>query len=84
MPRIKSCPHCEQVLFCKACGNRYTPDLGGKTRLSTLVNEEVIRRLTEEARKEGIGINEYLKRKTKPTILSIGKNSRRRAGADQP
>ena len=84
MPKIKQCPHCKQPLFCKACGMRTTPDLGGKTRLTTLVNEEVIRRLTEEARKEGIGINEYLKRKTKPTILPVGKNSRRRASANQP
>jgi len=82
MPKVKACPYCEQVLFCKSCGKRYTPDLGGKKRLITLVNEEVIRKLTEDARKEGIGINEYLKRKT--GHASPRKNSRRRAGADQP
>lgn len=84
MPKIKQCPHCNQPLFCKACGMRTTPDLGGKKRLTTLVNEGVIRQLTEEARKEGVGINEYLKRRIKPAAPTASKNNRRRAGADQP
>lgn len=82
MPKIKNCPHCQKVLYCKTCGERFTPDLGGKTRLTTLVNEEVIRKLADEAKKEGVGINEFLKRKV--CGKAAPKNSRRRAGADQP
>lgn len=82
MPKIKKCPHCNQVLLCKACGVRFTPVLGGKPKLKTMVDPDTLERLREEAKREGVTINAYLKKHL--GNVPPPKNSRRRAVAAEP
>lgn len=83
MPKIKTCPHCNQVLICKSCGRRYTPDLGGRKRLRDMVDVDTIKALTAEAESKGLSLREFLARKASGKD-EASVNRRRRAAADQP
>jgi len=84
MPKIKTCPNCNQVLFCKACGKRYTPELKGKKRLRDMVDVDTVKALAEEAQRKGISLRELLARKAKGQDGEVHNTRRRRAAADQP
>ncbi len=87
MPKIKQCPHCGEVLVCKSCGERFTPELAGRRqRLTDLIQKDTLENLRKEAKAKRISINELLKQKTKVEDVEdapSGKNHRRRASSDQ-
>ena len=86
MPKIKECPHCNEVLICKSCDARFTPELiGRRRRLTDLIQDDIMEKLQKEAKDKRISINELLKQKTEKETedAPAPKSHRRRASSDQ-
>jgi len=82
MPKIKTCPHCSEVLVCKACERRVTPDFRRtRARLTDLVDEKLITELRTQAREKGVSINvllaQRLQKEEKDAKPKTSKSNRR-------
>lgn len=65
MPKVKKCPHCGNVLFCRACGQRVTPSFVRGPRkkvLATYLAEAEISALKEMARESGLSLSEFVEK----------------------
>lgn len=60
--KIKTCPHCQKVLYCKACGQRVTPERKNlRTEMAGVyLTPEQKERFRKEAEQRGMSLSDYL------------------------
>ena len=61
MGRIKVCRVCKEVLYCKACGERQTPETPDWERVLIQLTPEQKEKASSEAKEQGISLNEYVR-----------------------
>lgn len=63
MGRIKKCRVCEEILYCKSCGERQTPEAPDWQQVLLRIRPEKKAALEKQAKKEGITMNEFIRRR---------------------
>ena len=69
MGRTKTCRVCNQVLYCKNCGERQTPMAPDWQQILVRVLPDTKLKLEENAKKEGIPLAKYIRQ-----CLNLGDN----------
>jgi len=61
--RLKECPHCKETLFCKNCGERFTPQKEDKKTESLLLKmtTEQKAKLERLAERKGVSMSAVLR-----------------------
>ena len=62
--KIKTCPHCNETLYCQTCGERFTPE-NKKTLAKVFLEQEHKEELEAEAEELGISLSAHLRKKLK-------------------
>lgn len=63
MSRTKKCRKCGEVLYCRECGARQTPEVPDWARLSLSLTRKQKRVLEELAKEAGVSVSEFIRRR---------------------